>query len=284
MVCRSSGVLASIRSTSGRKPRSSISSASSSTSTLMWLRSSAPRSARSSSRPGVPTTTSTPRAQGVQLVVVADAAVDGQHPGVAPGRRGGDVGADLAGQLAGRGDHQALRGAGLGQLGVVPLAGYDDPLQQGDAEGQGLAGAGAGLADHVGAGQGDRDGHRLDRERGARCRPGPAPRRSRAARPGRRRSAAGRLGGRGLRRCQRLVVAGSSSVIGSVTRVSGSVSPAGRVERVAVRISPRRSRRAVTAARRTRGTPRRRGDADSLRCGCVPVARRFDASQRRPRH
>ena len=40
MVWRSSGVLARIRSTSGRKPRSSISSASSSTSTLMWLRSS----------------------------------------------------------------------------------------------------------------------------------------------------------------------------------------------------------------------------------------------------
>ena len=34
----------------------------------------------------------------------------------------------------------------------------------GDAEGQRLAGAGARLADHVGAGQGDRDGHGLDRE------------------------------------------------------------------------------------------------------------------------
>ena len=60
IVCRSSGVLAISRSTSGRKPRSSISSASSRTSTLTWDRSSAPRAARSSSRPGVPTTTSTP--------------------------------------------------------------------------------------------------------------------------------------------------------------------------------------------------------------------------------
>ncbi len=46
-------------STSGRKPRSSISSASSSTSPRTFDRSRSPRRMRSSRRPGVPTTTST---------------------------------------------------------------------------------------------------------------------------------------------------------------------------------------------------------------------------------
>ena len=60
IVCRVSGVILSSRSTSGRKPRSSISSASSRTSACTWDRSSALRLARSISRPGVPTTMSTP--------------------------------------------------------------------------------------------------------------------------------------------------------------------------------------------------------------------------------
>ena len=100
-----------------------------------------------------------------QLGVVADPAVDGQHPGVPAGRGGGDVGADLAGQLPGGRHHQSLRCAGLGQMRVVPLAGHHDPLQHRDPERQRLAGAGSSLTDHVRAGQGDRDGHRLDRER-----------------------------------------------------------------------------------------------------------------------
>ncbi|CAM5240328.1 hypothetical protein SGLAM104S_10520 [Streptomyces glaucescens] len=60
MVWRLAGSMLMIFSTSGRKPRSSISSASSSTSALTWLRSSFFWPARSSSLPGVPTTTSTP--------------------------------------------------------------------------------------------------------------------------------------------------------------------------------------------------------------------------------
>ena len=56
-----------MRSTSGRKPRSSISSASSRTSACTWERSSARRLARSMSRPGVPTTMSTPALERVEL-------------------------------------------------------------------------------------------------------------------------------------------------------------------------------------------------------------------------
>ncbi len=60
MVCRVSGVFDSSFSTSGRNPRSSISSASSRTSDLTCDRSRARRFIRSMSRPGVPTTMSTP--------------------------------------------------------------------------------------------------------------------------------------------------------------------------------------------------------------------------------
>ena len=103
--------------------------------------------------------------QCLQLGLVAHPAVQGDDAGVALGGRDREVLADLAGQLTRRGDDQRLRGARLGQRVEVALAGDDDALQQRDAERQRLAGAGARLADHVGAGQGDRDGHRLDRER-----------------------------------------------------------------------------------------------------------------------
>ena len=62
IVCRVSGVIESSFSTSGRKPRSSISSASSSTRACTWEMSSDARLHRSISRPGVPTTMSTPAA------------------------------------------------------------------------------------------------------------------------------------------------------------------------------------------------------------------------------
>ena len=60
IVWRVSGVFESSVMTSGRKPRSSISSASSSTSACTCERSRARRLARSMRRPGVPTTMSTP--------------------------------------------------------------------------------------------------------------------------------------------------------------------------------------------------------------------------------
>ena len=76
-----------------------------------------------------------------------------------------EVPGDLDAQLAGRDDDQGLRLAGRGEELRVGVVRADDPLQQRDAEPEGLAGAGLGLADDVVAGQGDREGHLLDRER-----------------------------------------------------------------------------------------------------------------------
>ena len=76
-----------------------------------------------------------------------------------------EVAGDLERELAGRRHDQRLRLA-LRDLGVVGVLGGDAALQHRDAEGQGLAGAGAGLTDQVGAQQGDREGHLLDGERG----------------------------------------------------------------------------------------------------------------------
>ena len=166
IVCRVSGVLASSLSTSGRKPRSSISSASSRTSDFTWEMSRARRFIRSISRPGVPTTTSTPLLERVELRLVGHAAVDGQDPDAAVLAGQGEVAGDLERELAGRGDDQRLRLAGRGELEVVGVVGGDGALQHRDAERQRLAGAGAGLADQVGAHQGDREGHLLDGEGG----------------------------------------------------------------------------------------------------------------------
>ena len=166
IVWRVSGVCLSSRSTSGRKPRSSISSASSRTSDFTWEMSSALRFIRSISRPGVPTTTSTPVGERVELRLVGHAAVDGEDADAAVLAGHGEVLADLERELAGRGDDQRLRLAGRGELVVVGVVRGDAALEHGDAEGQGLAGAGAGLADQVGAHQGDREGHLLDREGG----------------------------------------------------------------------------------------------------------------------
>ena len=61
-VCRSDGVRATIFFTAGRKPMSSMRSASSSTSTPTWSMLAWPESRRSCRRPGVATSTSQPRA------------------------------------------------------------------------------------------------------------------------------------------------------------------------------------------------------------------------------
>ena len=71
---------------------------------------------------------------------------------------------------------------GSGQLVVALLAGRDDAVQQRDAEAEGLAGAGLGLADDVVAGQRHRQGHRLDGERVRDARRRRAPGRSRGGR------------------------------------------------------------------------------------------------------
>ena len=113
----------------------------------------------------MPTTMSTPSIERVELRVVAHAAVDGEdaQPEVLAGQ--GQVAGDLERELAGRGDDERLRLA-LGHVGVRRVLGRHAALHHGDAEGEGLAGARAGLADQVGAHQGDREGHLLDGEGG----------------------------------------------------------------------------------------------------------------------
>ena len=78
---------------------------------------------------------------------------DRTHAGVTAG--GVDVARDLEAELPGGHDDQRLH---LGQLGL-------DLLHDRDAEGEGLAGAGAGLADEVDPGQRERQAERLDGER-----------------------------------------------------------------------------------------------------------------------
>ena len=82
--CLSSGVSARIVSTSSAKPIFSISSASSSTRKRSSDRSRVPFSRWSMTRPGVPTTTCTPRRSAASCGAVGLAAVDRQH--VQPGR------------------------------------------------------------------------------------------------------------------------------------------------------------------------------------------------------
>ena len=103
--------------------------------------------------------------EGLELRLVADTAVDGEDAQAEVLGGEGEVGGDLERELAGRGDDQGLRLA-LRQVGVRRVVLGDAALQHRDTEGEGLAGAGAGLADEVGAHQGDREGHLLDGEGG----------------------------------------------------------------------------------------------------------------------
>ena len=105
----------------------------------------------------MPTTRSTPRCERARLRLVGPAAVDGQHAGPELPAGGGEVAGDLHRQLAGRGDHERLRRRALGRRQV-------ELVEQRNAEAEGLAGAGAGLADQVVAGQRDRQRQFLDRE------------------------------------------------------------------------------------------------------------------------
>ena len=92
-------------------------------------------------------------AQLLNLVAKIGAAVDGQHLyAPQPGGVGGDRLGDLQGELAGGSQHQDLGGA-LAEV---------EALQQGQAEGRRLAGAGLGLAYQVAAEQQFGDGGLLD--------------------------------------------------------------------------------------------------------------------------
>ncbi|GAB7076462.1 hypothetical protein JCM18897A_43190 [Streptomyces sp. JCM 18897] len=101
----------------------------------------------------------------LHLGLVGAAAVYGEDADVADLARGEQVVGDLLAQLAG-GDHdEGLRGGGE-LLGLGParldVGGDGDALQQGEAETEGLARTGLGLADDVGAREGDRQRQLLD--------------------------------------------------------------------------------------------------------------------------
>jgi len=99
-------------------------------------------------------------AQRVDLRLVGAAAVQRDNPRLAAGSGGLQVLGDLDGQFPG-GDHD--QGAGRAGPGRWLLS---EPLQQRDAERQGLSCAGPGLADDVVPAQRDGQGQRLDREGG----------------------------------------------------------------------------------------------------------------------
>ena len=107
--------------------------------------------------------------QRVELALVGDAAVDGEDADAAVLAGHRQVLAHLERELTGGGDDQGLRLARRGEVLEVGVVLGDRALQHRDAEGQRLAGAGAGLTDQVGAHQGDREGHLLDGEGVARC-------------------------------------------------------------------------------------------------------------------
>ncbi|CAB4965472.1 unannotated protein [freshwater metagenome] len=93
-------------------------------------------------------------AQGVDLGFVGAAAVDGEHAHAAQASGPLEVGCDLESELAGRADDE-----GLGAIAVTLEV---DPLEERNAEAEGLAGAGLGLSDEVLTLEGQRKAHLLD--------------------------------------------------------------------------------------------------------------------------
>ena len=133
-------------------------SASSSTTTSTRVRSAAPWSIRSISRPGVATTMSTPRSNALSCGSVRHAAGhQGQAESLDPGQRRQHVG-DLERELTGRHQHQGPRAA---RGGVRTGQGGDH--RQPEAER--LARPRLPAAEHVPAGERVGDGGGLDRER-----------------------------------------------------------------------------------------------------------------------
>jgi hypothetical protein len=97
-----------------------------------------------------------PLGQGLDLAAHVGAAVDGHDPAPDGRPEGDQLLGHLGGQLAGGHQDQGAGAAGLG---------LGHPLEGGQAEGEGLARTGLGLAAHVAAGQGIADGELLDRKR-----------------------------------------------------------------------------------------------------------------------
>ena len=156
---------------SGRKPRSSISSASSSTSALDPAEHQVALLGQVEQPAGGADDHVDALAQRGDLRLVGAAAVDGGDPHAEVLRRRRQVLGDLHAQLAGRAPRPgpAGRPGAVGGLAVDVRGGLlgrrDEPLQQRHAEAERLAHAGAGLADDVVAGQRERQGELLDGER-----------------------------------------------------------------------------------------------------------------------
>ncbi len=91
------------------------------------------------------------------LRLVADTAVDGEDGAVAHVGERGQLTLDLRGELTGRCEHEGTR-----LLGLRPA----DPVDERDAEGDGLAGTGGGAAAHVATGEQVGDRELLHGERG----------------------------------------------------------------------------------------------------------------------
>ena len=98
--------------------------------------------------------------QGLDLLLVGAAAVDRGQPHRQLRRGARQILADLHRQLAGGHDHQGARGA----VELLHVRGVEDPVQQRHTETEGLAHAGAGLADEIRAVERQRERQLLDGE------------------------------------------------------------------------------------------------------------------------
>ena len=105
-----------------------------------------------------------PALEVLDLGLVGAPAVDLDDAHGAFGGSRGQLLGDLLGQLTGGQDNQGLGAAGGGILVPALLPGAQSVHEQGDAEAQGLAGAGLGLTDDVLPLQGHRQGEGLDGE------------------------------------------------------------------------------------------------------------------------
>ena len=154
IVCRTFGRRRTIRSTCGRKPMSSIRSASSRTSVRTASRTMSFRSTRSWRRPGVATTMCAPlrrfACDAHRRAAVGDADADALRRGE---RR--ELVGDLERELAGRHEHERGRRLPVGRR----------ALDERQAEGERLARSGRRLRQHVEAGERVREDERLDTER-----------------------------------------------------------------------------------------------------------------------
>ena len=101
--------------------------------------------------------------QRLDLRLVGPAAVDGEHPGAEDPSGALEVFGDLDAQLTGGDDDEGQRAAAVG---VARRGRRVDALEHRDAEARASCRCRCGLADDVGAVERDRQGQRLDGERG----------------------------------------------------------------------------------------------------------------------